>query len=91
MLQMWIQLFFSASFWWTFCYAVDVFLVVKTSAGIRCSGPPPTTYHISLSPQRDDEPSRVVYVKLGALNVSLSLGLAVTCRFDASLNTLKLL
>uniref|UniRef100_A0A8C7YGC2 G protein-coupled receptor 143 n=1 Tax=Oryzias sinensis TaxID=183150 RepID=A0A8C7YGC2_9TELE len=33
---MWIQLFFSASFWWTFCYAVDVFLVVKTSAGISC-------------------------------------------------------
>lgn len=33
--QMWIQLFFSASFWWTFCYAVDVFLVVKRSAGIR--------------------------------------------------------
>lgn len=33
--QMWIQLFFSASFWWTFFYAVDVFLVVKTSAGIR--------------------------------------------------------
>ncbi|KAK5920906.1 hypothetical protein CgunFtcFv8_024657 [Champsocephalus gunnari] len=31
---MWIQLFFSASFWWTFCYAVDVFLVVKTSAGM---------------------------------------------------------
>ncbi|XP_028249479.1 G-protein coupled receptor 143 [Parambassis ranga] len=31
---MWIQLFFSASFWWTFFYAVDVFLVVKTSAGI---------------------------------------------------------
>ncbi|XP_014845971.1 PREDICTED: G-protein coupled receptor 143 [Poecilia mexicana] len=31
---MWIQLFFSASFWWTFCYAVDFFLVVKTSAGI---------------------------------------------------------
>uniref|UniRef100_A0A665TXT2 G-protein coupled receptor 143 n=1 Tax=Echeneis naucrates TaxID=173247 RepID=A0A665TXT2_ECHNA len=31
---MWIQLFFTASFWWTFCYAVDVFLVVKTSAGI---------------------------------------------------------
>ncbi|XP_060909009.1 G-protein coupled receptor 143 [Labrus mixtus] len=31
---LWIQLFFSASFWWTFCYAVDVFLVVKTSAGI---------------------------------------------------------
>ncbi|KAI7808527.1 putative G-protein coupled receptor 143 [Triplophysa rosa] len=32
--SMWIQLFFSASFWWTFCYAVDVFLVVKRSAGI---------------------------------------------------------
>ncbi|XP_068185635.1 G-protein coupled receptor 143 [Antennarius striatus] len=30
----WIQLFFSASFWWTFFYAVDVFLVVKTSAGL---------------------------------------------------------
>ncbi|KAJ8352631.1 hypothetical protein SKAU_G00241070 [Synaphobranchus kaupii] len=29
----WIQLFFSASFWWTFCYAVDVYLVVKRSAG----------------------------------------------------------
>ncbi|XP_060792712.1 G-protein coupled receptor 143 [Neoarius graeffei] len=31
---MWIQLFFSASFWWMFCYAVDAFLVVKRSAGI---------------------------------------------------------
>ncbi|XP_062862567.1 G-protein coupled receptor 143 [Trichomycterus rosablanca] len=31
---MWIQLFFSASFWWMFCYAVDVYLVVKRSAGI---------------------------------------------------------
>ncbi|KPP78328.1 G-protein coupled receptor 143-like [Scleropages formosus] len=30
----WIQLFFSASFWWTFCYAVDVYLVVKRSAGV---------------------------------------------------------
>ncbi|KAF5892069.1 G-protein coupled receptor [Clarias magur] len=29
----WIQLFFSASFWWTFCYAVDAFLVVRRSAG----------------------------------------------------------
>lgn len=38
-LQMWIQLFFSASFWWTFFYAVDVFLVVKTSAGIRWAEP----------------------------------------------------
>ncbi|KAG9331131.1 hypothetical protein JZ751_019969, partial [Albula glossodonta] len=32
--QVWIQLFFSASFWWTFCYAVDVYLVVKRSAGL---------------------------------------------------------
>ncbi|MBN3303083.1 GP143 protein, partial [Amia calva] len=31
---MWIQLFYSASFWWTFCYAVDVYLVVKRSAGL---------------------------------------------------------
>ncbi|KPP70616.1 hypothetical protein Z043_110542 [Scleropages formosus] len=31
---MWIQLFYSASFWWTFCYAIDVYLVVKRSAGI---------------------------------------------------------
>ncbi|XP_041127861.1 G-protein coupled receptor 143-like isoform X2 [Polyodon spathula] len=30
---MWIQLFYSASFWWTFCYAVDVYLVVKRLAG----------------------------------------------------------
>lgn len=54
-LQMWIQLFFSASFWWTFCYAVDVFLVVKTSAGIRF--PPPHLpfaihYHLSFSSDR---------------------------------------
>lgn len=45
-LQMWIQLFYSASFWWTFCYAVDVFLVVKTSAGIRCVLK--ANYHLSL-------------------------------------------
>ncbi|KAM8857754.1 G-protein coupled receptor 143 [Synchiropus picturatus] len=32
--SMWIQFFYSASYWWTFCYAVDVFLVVRTSAGI---------------------------------------------------------
>ncbi|KAK3543666.1 hypothetical protein QTP70_026251 [Hemibagrus guttatus] len=32
--QIWIQLFFSASFWWMFCYAVDAFLVVRRSAGI---------------------------------------------------------
>ncbi|XP_077336964.1 G-protein coupled receptor 143 [Lithobates pipiens] len=31
---MWIQLFYSASFWWLFCYAVDAYLVVKRSAGI---------------------------------------------------------
>lgn len=35
MSQIWIQLFFSASFLWMFCYAVDAFLVVKRSAGIR--------------------------------------------------------
>ncbi|XP_006000366.1 G-protein coupled receptor 143 [Latimeria chalumnae] len=32
--SMWIQLFYSASFWWLFCYAVDAYLVVKRSAGI---------------------------------------------------------
>ncbi|KAM4797390.1 G-protein coupled receptor 143 [Rhinophrynus dorsalis] len=31
---MWIQLFYSASFWWLFCYAIDAFLVVRRSAGI---------------------------------------------------------
>ncbi|XP_053562432.1 G-protein coupled receptor 143 isoform X3 [Bombina bombina] len=31
---MWIQLFYSASFWWLFCYAVDAYLVVRRSAGI---------------------------------------------------------
>ncbi|XP_069061244.1 G-protein coupled receptor 143 isoform X1 [Pleurodeles waltl] len=31
---MWIQLFYSASFWWLFCYAVDAFLVVRRSAGL---------------------------------------------------------
>ncbi|MEE6513224.1 hypothetical protein FKM82_020772 [Ascaphus truei] len=30
---MWIQLFYSASFWWLFCYAVDAYLVVRRSAG----------------------------------------------------------
>ncbi|XP_039599518.1 G-protein coupled receptor 143 isoform X1 [Polypterus senegalus] len=32
--SMWIQLFYSASFWWAFCYAIDVYLVVKRSAGL---------------------------------------------------------
>ncbi|XP_068126005.1 G-protein coupled receptor 143 isoform X2 [Hyperolius riggenbachi] len=31
---MWIQLFYGASFWWLFCYAVDAYLVVRRSAGI---------------------------------------------------------
>ncbi|KAM9321267.1 G-protein coupled receptor 143 [Gastrophryne carolinensis] len=31
---MWIQIFYSASFWWLFCYAVDAFLVIRRSAGI---------------------------------------------------------
>ncbi|XP_069495215.1 G-protein coupled receptor 143 isoform X2 [Ambystoma mexicanum] len=30
----WIQLFYSACFWWLFCYAVDAYLVVRRSAGI---------------------------------------------------------
>ncbi|OCT91722.1 hypothetical protein XELAEV_18014786mg [Xenopus laevis] len=31
---MWIQLFYSASSWWLFCYAIDAYLVVRRSAGI---------------------------------------------------------
>lgn len=34
-LQMWIQLLYSAGFWWLFCYAVDSYLVVRRSAGLR--------------------------------------------------------
>ncbi|EDL31367.1 G-protein coupled receptor 143 [Mus musculus] len=30
---MWIQLLYSACFWWLFCYAVDVYLVIRRSAG----------------------------------------------------------
>ncbi|XP_072333208.1 G-protein coupled receptor 143 [Scyliorhinus torazame] len=30
----WIQLFYSATFWWLFCYAVDAYLVVKRSSGL---------------------------------------------------------
>ncbi|XP_028935478.1 G-protein coupled receptor 143 [Ornithorhynchus anatinus] len=30
---MWIQLLYSACFWWLFCYAVDAYLVVRRSAG----------------------------------------------------------
>ncbi|XP_021482913.1 G-protein coupled receptor 143 isoform X1 [Meriones unguiculatus] len=31
---MWIQLLYSACLWWLFCYAVDVYLVIKRSAGL---------------------------------------------------------
>ncbi|XP_023563861.1 G-protein coupled receptor 143 [Octodon degus] len=30
---MWIQLLYSACFWWLFCYAVDAYLVIRRSAG----------------------------------------------------------
>uniref|UniRef100_A0A8U7NCC0 G protein-coupled receptor 143 n=1 Tax=Corvus moneduloides TaxID=1196302 RepID=A0A8U7NCC0_CORMO len=33
---MWIQLLYSAGFWWLFCYAVDSYLVVRRSAGLSC-------------------------------------------------------
>ncbi|XP_027463736.2 G-protein coupled receptor 143 isoform X2 [Zalophus californianus] len=33
---MWIQLLYSACFWWLFCYAVDAYLVIRRSAGHRC-------------------------------------------------------
>ncbi|XP_063099188.1 G-protein coupled receptor 143 isoform X3 [Cavia porcellus] len=32
---MWIQLLYSACFWWLFCYAVDAYLVIRRSAGQR--------------------------------------------------------
>ncbi|KAF3815770.1 hypothetical protein GH733_016309 [Mirounga leonina] len=32
-LDMWIQLLYSACFWWLFCYAVDAYLVIRRSAG----------------------------------------------------------
>ncbi|XP_037678480.1 G-protein coupled receptor 143-like isoform X1 [Choloepus didactylus] len=31
---MWIQLLYSACFWWLFCYAVDVYLVIRRLAGL---------------------------------------------------------
>ncbi|XP_060039088.1 G-protein coupled receptor 143 isoform X2 [Erinaceus europaeus] len=31
---MWIQLLYSACFWWLFCYAVDAYLVLRRSAGL---------------------------------------------------------
>ncbi|XP_006835764.1 PREDICTED: G-protein coupled receptor 143 [Chrysochloris asiatica] len=31
---MWIQLLYSACFWWLFCYAVDNYLVIQRSAGL---------------------------------------------------------
>ena len=34
-LQTWIQLLYSACFWWLFCYAVDAYLVIRRSAGLR--------------------------------------------------------
>ncbi|XP_023370833.1 G-protein coupled receptor 143 [Otolemur garnettii] len=34
---MWIQLLYSACFWWLFCYAVDAYLVIRRSAGLRYS------------------------------------------------------
>ncbi|XP_072470521.1 G-protein coupled receptor 143 isoform X2 [Notamacropus eugenii] len=33
---MWIQLLYSACFWWLFCYAVDAYLVIRRSAGLSC-------------------------------------------------------
>ncbi|XP_059240701.1 G-protein coupled receptor 143 isoform X3 [Mustela nigripes] len=33
---MWVQLLYSACFWWLFCYAVDTYLVIRRSAGHRC-------------------------------------------------------
>ncbi|XP_039090179.1 G-protein coupled receptor 143 [Hyaena hyaena] len=30
---MWVQLLYSACFWWLFCYALDAYLVVRRSAG----------------------------------------------------------
>ena len=36
-LQLWIQLLYSACFWWLFCYAVDAYLVIRRSAGQRYS------------------------------------------------------
>ncbi|XP_005406603.1 PREDICTED: G-protein coupled receptor 143 isoform X1 [Chinchilla lanigera] len=30
---MWIQLLYSACFWWLFCYALDAYLVIRRSAG----------------------------------------------------------
>ncbi|XP_043315455.1 G-protein coupled receptor 143 isoform X1 [Cervus canadensis] len=30
---LWIQLLYSACFWWLFCYAVDAYLVIRRSAG----------------------------------------------------------
>ncbi|XP_057574843.1 G-protein coupled receptor 143 [Hippopotamus amphibius kiboko] len=31
---MWIQLLYSACFWWLFCYAADAYLVIRRSAGL---------------------------------------------------------
>ncbi|KAF6090521.1 G protein-coupled receptor 143 [Phyllostomus discolor] len=31
----WIQVLYSACFWWLFCYAVDAYLVIRRSSGLR--------------------------------------------------------
>lgn len=33
--QVWIQLLYSTCFWWLFCYAVDAYLVIRRSSGLR--------------------------------------------------------
>lgn len=33
--QVWIQLLYSICFWWLFCYAVDAYLVIRRSSGLR--------------------------------------------------------
>ncbi|XP_017899494.1 PREDICTED: G-protein coupled receptor 143 isoform X1 [Capra hircus] len=35
---LWIQLLYSACFWWLFCYALDAYLVIQRSAGQRERG-----------------------------------------------------
>ncbi|CAH1231166.1 GPR143 [Branchiostoma lanceolatum] len=32
----WIQLFYITTYFWTFCYAVDVFIIMKGFNGLRC-------------------------------------------------------
>lgn len=92
-LQMWIQLFFSASFWWTFCYAVDVFLVVKTSAGIRCLE---HHYHLNISYYSNKTKCKALNCAENVWNLFLSLIFTLCYRCNPSslttkfANTLKL-